>query len=353
MSRTPLFNKHVAAGGRMVDFAGWEMPVQYTGILDEHKAVRSACGIFDISHMGEFFVRGPQAVAWLDSLFTNRVAALQIGQSQYSLMLNERGGVIDDLIVYRLDETEFLIVVNAAKIDEDAAWMKDHLVEGVQFENRSEDFAALAVQGPNSPAVFQTCLGTEMPAERNRVIKLGDCYVVTTGYTGETGFEIISPASQAESLWDKFLAAGVKPCGLGARDTLRLEMCYPLNGSDLSPEHSPLEAGLGFFVNLDKGPFIGRDILQQQKTAGVSQRLVAIKVDEKSPPIRSHYAVLAGGEKVAETTSGALAPSLGHGIAMAYLPLALAKVGQPLEIQIRDRNYKASVVKKPFYQPKT
>ncbi len=352
MSRTPLYDKHLAAGGKVIDFAGWDMPVQYTSILDEHKAVRTGCGVFDISHMGEFFVRGAGAAGWLDSLLTNRVAALEVGQAQYSLMLNDQGGVIDDLIVYRTKEAEFFIVVNAAKIEEDAAWLQAHLIEGIEFENRSDDFAALAVQGPNAPKVFESCFGVAFPAERNRVIEVGNCLVVTTGYTGEVGFEIISPAGEAEKIWDQFLAAGVKPCGLGARDTLRLEMCYPLNGSDLSPEHTPLEAGLGFFVNLEKGDFIGSEALKQQKAEGLSRRLVAIKVDEKSPPIRSHYAVLADGEKVAETTSGALSPSLGYGIAMAYLPFALAKVGQPLEIQVRDRTYKATVVKKPFYQTK-
>lgn len=336
----------------MIDFAGWDMPVQYTSILDEHKAVRTACGVFDISHMGEFFVRGAGVAAWLDFLLTNRVVALEAGQSQYSLMLNERGGVIDDLIVYRIKEMEFLIVVNASKIEEDAAWLQAHLTEGIVFEDRSDDFAALAVQGPDAPKVFEACFGRPLPAERNRVIEIGSNFVVTTGYTGEVGFEIISPAAEVGALWDGFLAAGVKPCGLGARDTLRLEMCYPLNGSDLSLEHTPLEAGLGFFVNLEKGEFIGREILANQRAAGLSQRLVAIKMDEKSPPIRSHYPVLAEGQKVAETTSGALSPSLGYGIAMAYLPFALAKVGQPLEIQVRDRSYKASVVKKPFYQAK-
>ena len=192
-----------------------------------------------------------------------------------------------------------------------------------------------------------------MPAERNRVVMSGDRFLVTTGYTGESGFEWVVPAADAEACWDKVVAAGAKPCGLGARDTLRLEMCYPLNGNDLSPDKTPLEAGLGFFVDLEKGVFVGRDALLAQKEAGLSARLVAIKVEEKSPPIRPHYAVLANGEKVGETSSGALSPSLGYGIALAYLPFGLAKVGQALEIEVRDRRYRASVVKKPFYQPKS
>jgi aminomethyltransferase len=348
--RTPLYDQHVAAGGRIVDFAGWEMPVQYTGILDEHRAVRENCGVFDISHMGEFFVSGPAAASWLEGLLTNRVAKLAIGEAQYSLLLNERGGVIDDLIVYRIGEESFLIVVNAAKISEDAAWLEARVPEGVEFADLSNEYAALAVQGPKAGEVFQTLFGQPMPADRNRVLSLGGIFVVTTGYTGESGFELVVPAGDASAWWDKVLAAGAKPCGLGARDTLRLEMCYPLNGSDLAPDRTPLEAGLGFFVDLEKGDFIGREALLAQKAAGLPLRLAAIKVEEKSPPIRPHYAVIANGEKVAETTSGALSPSLGCGIAMAYLPFALAKPGQALEIEVRDRRYRAVVVKKPFYQ---
>ncbi len=351
--RTPLYDKHVAAGGRIVDFAGWEMPVQYTGILDEHRAVREACGVFDISHMGEFFVRGDGAAAWLDSLLTNRLARLSVGEAQYTLMLNERGGVIDDLIVYRIGESEFLLVVNAAKIDEDAAWLSSHLAAGIEFENRSDDYAALAVQGPKASEVFEKTFARALPAERNRVIHWDGLFAVTTGYTGEAGFEVLVPARQAEAVWDQLLASGAKPCGLGARDTLRLEMCYPLNGSDLSPDRTPLEAGLGFFVDLEKGDFIGRDALVVQKKDGLPVRLAAILVTEKSPPIRPHYAVHADGQNLTETTSGALSPSLGSGIALAYLPFALAKVGQPLEIEVRGRRYAASVVKKPFYQQKS
>ena len=354
--RTPLYDRHVAAGGRMVDFAGWEMPVQYSGILEEHRIVREETGIFDISHMGEFFVRGPGAPAWLESLLTNRVAKLAVGEAQYTLMLNEQGGVIDDLIVYRIGDMEFLLVVNAAKIAEDAAWMHGRLVDGIAFENRSDDFAALAVQGPLAAAVFEKFAGQSLPAERNRVIELtgggGPVFAVTTGYTGERGFEVVFPAGEADAVWDSLLSAGAKPCGLGARDTLRLEMCYPLNGSDLSPDRTPLEAGLGFFVDWEKGGFVGRDALLKQKSAGLSSRLVAIRVEEKSPPIRSHYAVFSEGEKVGETSSGVLSPSLGCGIAMAYLPFALAKAGTALEIEVRGRRYRACVVKKPFYQPK-
>ncbi|OJV01581.1 MAG: glycine cleavage system protein T [Verrucomicrobia bacterium 61-8] len=336
----------------MVDFAGWEMPVQYTGILQEHSTVRTACGVFDISHMGEFFVSGAGCVPWLDGLLTNKVAALEIGRAQYSLMLNEQGGVIDDLIVYRMGEESFLIIVNAAKIDEDEAWMRKHLAPGVEFSNKSDDYAALAVQGPKSGAVYEALFGQPLPEQRNRIVVHGDIYAVITGYTGEIGFEIVVPAAKAAEYWDKVLAAGAVPAGLGARDTLRLEMCYPLNGSDLSPEHTPLEAGLGFFVDVLKGDFIGRERLLEQKSKGLTQRLSAIEVIGKCPPIRSHYNVLAFGKKVAETTSGALSPSLQKGIALAYLPIELAKIGQELEIEVRGKAYSAVVVKKPFYQPK-
>ncbi len=348
--RTPLYDAHVAAGGRMVDFAGWEMPVQYSGILDEHRAVREGVGVFDISHMGEFFVVGEGSAAWLDSLLTNRAEALKPGEAQYSLLLNERGGVIDDLIVYRLAADEFLLVVNAAKIDEDAAWMKSRLVDGVTFENRSAGFAALAIQGPGAGAVYEKLFGGPMPAGRNRVQEVGEGFVVTTGYTGEKGFEWVIPAAEAVEAWEQVLGCGAKPCGLGARDTLRLEMCYPLNGSDLSPDHTPLEAGLGFFVDFTKPQFIGKEVLLEQKTAGVTRRLCALLAMEKSPPLRPHYPVVAGGSVVAETTSGALSPSLGCGIAMAYLPVELSKPGQELAVEIRGKAFRACVQKKPLYQ---
>jgi aminomethyltransferase len=377
--RSLLYDRHVSAGGRMVDFAGWEMPVQYTSILDEHRAVRENCGVFDISHMGEFFVRGRKAAEWLDSLLTNRVAALDVGQAQYSLMLNERGGIIDDLILYRTGEQEFLLIVNAAKIDEDFAWLEGHRESPgkrlddpniPQLINCSDAYAALAVQGPRSPEIFSKVFSSGWEDRKNHIFELAGgkmkalwgsppvrrdsrAFAATTGYTGELGFEAVVPASEAGYYWDLFLAAGAKPCGLGARDTLRLEMCYPLNGSDLSPDRTPLEAGLGPFVDFGKDKFIGRNALLEQKTNGVPKKLAAIRAQEKSPPIRSHYKVFAGGKQVAETSSGALSPSLGCGIALAYLPFPLAKIGQDLEIEVRDRRYRAAVVKKPFYKPKS
>ncbi len=349
---TTLLDKHVEAGARMMDFAGWNMPVQYGGILEEYHAVRGACGVFDISHMGEFFVKGPGAAAWLDSLLTNRIANLETDHAQYSLMLNESGGVIDDLYVYRIREMEYLLIVNASKIPEDEQWMQDHITTEVTFENQSGFYSALAVQGPQAPAIFRKCFGRDLPASRNRVLELergGEAlWVATTGYTGEAGFEIVFRNQEAAGLWDALLAAGAVPCGLGARDLLRLEMAYPLNGSDLSPEHTPLEAGLGFFVDLQKGPFVGRDALVHQKESGIPKKLSAIVVDGKSPPMRSHYAVSVGEQIVAETTSGGLSPALGTSIAMAYLPTSHATPETALDIQVRGQKYPAHVIKKPF-----
>ncbi len=349
---TPLLEKHVEAGARMMDFAGWNMPVQYRGILEEYHAVRGDCGVFDISHMGEFFVKGPGASQWLESLLTNRIESLETNHAHYSLMLNEAGGVIDDLYVYRIRELEYLLIVNASKIPEDEQWMRDHFADEVTFENLSGLYSALAVQGPRAPAIFRKCFGRDLPPSRNRVLELergGEpLWVATTGYTGEAGFEIIFRNNEAAGLWDALIAAGAVPCGLGARDLLRLEMAYPLNGSDLSPERTPLEAGLGFFVDLNKGQFVGREALVQQKESGIPTKLSAVVVDGKSPPIRSHYPVVIGDEAVAETTSGGLSPALGTSIAMAYLPTQYAAPDTGLEIQVRGQSYPAHVIKKPF-----
>lgn len=350
LKQSPLLDRHVAAGARLVPFAGWNMPVQYKGILDEHRGVRESAGVFDISHMGEFFVRGETAVDWLDSMLTNKVAALGIGEGQYTLMLNERGGVIDDLLVYRIEQDAFLLVVNASKIDEDFAWLSSHAPSDVELRNESDAYAGLAIQGPKSAAIFASVFGGELPA-RNHIAALGGQaggFVARTGYTGEDGFEVFVPAAKGGETWDALLAAGAMPAGLGARDTLRLEMCYPLNGSDLSPDHTPLEAGLGFFVHLEKGDFIGKTSLLEQKGAGLSRRLAAIEVREKSPPLRSHYPVWADGKAVGETSSGALSPSLGYGIALAYLPVESAAPGSAVEIEIRGRRFPGVVVKKPF-----
>ncbi|PAW67018.1 MAG: glycine cleavage system protein T [Verrucomicrobiia bacterium Tous-C4TDCM] len=353
---SPLEALHLRLGARMVPFAGWNMPVQYTSIMDEHAAVRTATGIFDISHMGQFIVSGPGALTWLNRMLANNVAKLEVGQGQYSFLLNERGGVIDDLIVYRTAEDAFFLVVNASMIDEDFAWIAKHQPEDVAFANESALWAGMAVQGPDSPAVFEkVCPGQALPP-RNGIARFavdgGEAVVCRTGYTGEDGFEFFSPAEQGEAWFEKFIAAGAKACGLGARDTLRLEMCYPLNGNDLSPDRTPIEGCFGFFVDLEKGDFIGREVLAKQKAEGPAQKLVALEYTDKGAPPRSHYAVLdAAGNVVSELSSGVLSPSTGKGIGMAYVPAELAKIGTDFFVDVRGRQFPAKVVKKPFYKP--
>ena len=350
---SPLEAAHVALGARLVSFAGWNMPVQYTSIIDEHTAVRTRCGIFDISHMGQLIVSGPTAAAWLNGLLTNNIAKLGIGQGHYTLMLNESGGVIDDLIAYRTSETEFFLVVNASMIEEDFCWMEARLDEAVVLRNESEQWAGLAIQGPDAVKVFDAvCPGESLPAHNG--IKRTTCgsVVCRTGYTGEDGFEFFCPVEKATGYWDRFLAAGAKPCGLGARDSLRLEMGYPLNGNDLSPERTPIEAGLGFFCDLEKGDFIGRDTLARQKCEGPALKLTAICYLEKGAPPRAHYPVVSSnGEVIGELASGVLSPSLMTGIGMAYLPAEFSKIGTSLSIEVRGKLFPAEVVKKPFYKP--
>ncbi len=356
LQQTPLLAAHLCCGGRMVPFAGWNMPVQYAGITREHLAVRSGCGIFDISHMGEFFVGGTNAGAWLNRQLTNNTAKLQPGQGQYTLLLNENGGVIDDLIAYRLADDCWFLVVNASMIDEDYAWLSAQLEDGVELRNKSNDYAGMAIQGPNAAAVFAAMTKEDelVLPPRNGIAEIttlhGTIIVCRTGYTGEDGCELFCPATEGVAWWDRALAAGAVPCGLGARDTLRLEMGYPLNGNDLSPNRTPLEAGLGFFVDMEKGDFTGRAVLAAQKESGVPSKLTGIRMADKSPPPRAHYPVLSNGSSVAELCSGGVSPSLGCGIGMAYLPPALAMPGTKLEIEIRGKAWPADVVKKPFYR---
>lgn len=341
----------------MVDFGGWSMPVQYSGIIDEHLGVRSKLGVFDISHMGQFFVSGDGACAWLNRMLTNNVERLDVGECQYTFLLNERGGVIDDLITYRIAQTLYLLVVNAAKIEEDFAWMKAHLDPGVAFDNESATVAGIAVQGPNSAQLFDAFFARRYsrPA-RNQILSVeidgAIYYIARTGYTGEDGFEVFCPAERAVKSWrdilDRGAQFGIKPCGLGARDTLRLEMCYPLNGSDLSPETTPLEAGLSIFVDLQKPDFIGRNVLAEQRQSGVKRRLVPFRMRGKTPPPRAHYPVFKDNAQIAETTSGTLSPSMNIGIGMAYVPTAVARIGEEIEIDIRGRRFAATIEKKPL-----
>ena len=347
---SPLEAAHLALGAKLIPFGGWAMPVQYTSILNEHAAVRERVGAFDISHMGNVFVTGENHVAWLDRLLTNRFSELRPGEGQYTMMLNERGGVIDDLIAYRISEDEAFLVINASMIAEDVAWMEKHLESGVTLRNESDAWAGIAIQGPDASVTFSKLFPNETLPQRNGISNTaGGEIICRTGYTGEDGFEFFCPAAKGIEFFNAFIAAGVTPCGLGARDTLRLEMCYPLNGNDLSPNHSPIEAGLGFFCDLEKPDFIGRDVLIAQKQNGPVYKLTAIEVIEKGPPPRSHYPVLSeSGEVLGELSSGVLSPTLGKGIAMAYLPAAYAKIGTVLKVDVRGRQFAAVSVKKPF-----
>jgi aminomethyltransferase len=369
LRKTPLYDEHLKLGARMVPFAGWLMPVQYTSILEEHQAVRNNVGIFDISHMGQLIVNGAGARAWLNNMLTNNIEKLDVGTGQYTFLLNERGGIIDDLIVYRTGDEKFLLVVNASRADEDFAWLDRHRPKDVSQENRSADFGGVAIQGPRLAELFHTLFGknVEIPS-RNHIVDLpvngthlrqgyggqATVSVARTGYTGEDGIEVFFSATDAVKFWNAALEKGkpfgIKPCGLGARDTLRLEMCYPLNGSDLSPERNPIEAGLGFFVDLAKPNFIGRDVLLRAKEGGPREKLVPFRMKEKGPPPRPHYPVFQNGERIGEVTSGTLSPSLNWGVGMAYVSAAHATIGAQIDIEIRGQKFPATIEKKPLYK---
>jgi aminomethyltransferase len=350
--KTALYDEHVKLGARMVPFGGWLMPVQYTSIMEEHQAVRKNIGMFDISHMGQFIVEGKNARAWLNTMLTNNVEKLENGQGQYTFLLNEKGGIIDDLIVYRIADAKFLLVVNASRADEDLAWLKQHAADDVKIESRSANFGGVAIQGPRIGELF-----INLP-ERNHIVDLEiegmPISMARTGYTGEDGVEVFFRNSDAAKFWNAVLEKGkelgLKPCGLGSRDTLRLEMCYPLNGSDLSPERNPIEAGLGFFVDLTKPQFVGRDVLSKTKENGPREKLVPFKMKDKGPPPRPHYSVFGNGEHIGEVTSGTLSPSLNWGVGMAYVSTPHAKIGTQIDIEIRGQKFPATIEKKPLYK---
>ena len=372
--KTPLYDEHVRLGAKMVPFAGWLMPVQYTSIVEEHQAVRNNVGIFDISHMGQLIAEGSGARGWLNTLLTNNIEKLEVGMGQYTFLLTERGGIIDDLIVYRIGDQKFLLVVNAARTDEDFAWLQNHLKEGrsldrpsggletaasCTLENRSANFGGVAIQGPGIGDLFHALFGKDVERPpRNVIVDLPfdetTVSVARTGYTGEDGVEVFFSANDAVKLWNAALEKGkplgIKPCGLGARDTLRLEMCYPLNGSDLSPERNPIEAGLGFFVDLSKPNFIGHDALLKTKEIGPREKLVPFRMKEKGPPPRPHYSVFHNSERIGEVTSGTLSPSLNWGVGMAYVSAAHAKIGAQIDIEIRGQKFLAIIEKKPLYK---
>jgi len=373
LKRTALFSAHQKLGARLIDFGGWEMPVQYTSIVDEHNAVRNAAGMFDISHMGEVTVSGAAAVEFLNRILTNDIRKLTPGLGQYTLMCNEQGGVIDDLYAYQLSAGVYLLVINASRIDPDVAWLKAQHEkfsgrDDVRLTDASHNYSAVAVQGPRVKDFIDAVIpGASVSAMRvPRVTDLkkneiggfkfgnGSVLVSRTGYTGEDGFEIVGEAGAIMSVWDKILQAGaahgVKPCGLGARDTLRTEVCYPLYGHELDEQTTPIEAGVGFFVALDKGDFNGRSVLADQKAKGAKKKLVAFRMADRSAPPRPHYPIWVDGANAGVVTSGTQSPSLNAGIGMGYVPPASAGPGTKLEIEIRGKRFAAVVVKKPIYK---
>ena len=373
LKRTPLFAAHQRSNARLIDFGGWEMPVQYSSIVDEHLCVRRAAGIFDICHMGEVFVSGPSAEAFLNQTLTNDIRKLTVGQGQYTLMCNERGGVIDDLYAYRTGEQEYLLIINASRIEVDVAWLNERWsntphAEGDSLIDLSEQSGAVAIQGPQTPGLLDqmfhsaaeggTLVSKPSELKKNQIARFkfeGDCvWVARTGYSGEDGFELVTKAEKIEAIWDKALALGhtfcLQPCGLGARDTLRTEMCYPLYGHELDENTSPIEAGVGFFVSLEKGEFVGRSVLAEQKANGPAKKLVAFKMTGKSAPPRPHYLIVVGGQSVGEVVSGTQSPSLNLGIGMGYVPPVHAAVGTEIGIEIRGKVAPAVVVAKPVYK---
>jgi aminomethyltransferase len=357
LKRTPFYEIHRALGAKIVPFAGYEMPVQYpTGITAEHKAVRDQCGLFDVSHMGEFIVSGPQAAEFVSYVTTNDVAKLVVGQVHYSTILNDRGTIEDDCLVYRFGD-RFMMVVNASNIDKDFIHISRHLTSfDAQLDNKSDDVALLALQGPDAVRILQPLTQTDLSTIGYYHFTEGSvagcpAIISRTGYTGEDGFELYFDNRYAAALWEALIGTGkVTPCGLGARDTLRLEMGMALYGNDIDDTTTPLEANLGWLVKLAKGDFVGRDALVRQKEAGVSRKLVGFVPDDKRSIARHGYPVLFDGAPSGEVHSGTMSPSLGYPIGTCYLPTASAKEGAPVEIDIRGKRVPASVVKMPFYK---
>jgi aminomethyltransferase len=375
LKRTPLFETHKKLGGRLIEFGGWEMPVQYAGIVSEHHAVRRAAGLFDVSHMGKVMVSGSGAEGFLNQTLTNDVRKLAPGMGQYTLMCNERGGVIDDLYAYRLDPEEFLLIINASRADADWDWIQQRYdrtqVPGaIALRNVSSQPGILALQGPRAADCMKRTLAdgsiggalvghpTALAKNQAGVFLFSGAPIITarTGYTGEDGFEMIAPSEVLVALWEGLMAAGsqcnLQPVGLGARDTLRTEACYPLYGHELNEETTPIEAGLGFFVSLEKD-FVGRSVLAAQKSGGTGKKCVAFKMAGKSAPPRPHYPIWSpgpGGSMIGEVTSGTQSPSLETGIGMGYVPPSCAAPGTAIEIEIRSQRAQAVVQTKPLYR---
>ncbi|HVB97025.1 MAG TPA: glycine cleavage system aminomethyltransferase GcvT [Chloroflexota bacterium] len=358
LKKTPLYAEHVRLHGRMVPFAGWAMPVQYGGILSEHRAVRESVGIFDVSHMGELEVSGPAAEAFLQRLTVNDLSALAGDSSQYSCILRPDGGILDDIVIYRLAD-RFVVVVNASNVDKIAEWFTDHAQSGADVRNVSDETALIAVQGPLAVETVQSLAASDVstiPRFGIRPGTIGDvpCSISRTGYTGEDGFEIFCGANHAVAIWNAILnnpVRPVQPCGLGARDTLRLESGKLLYGHDMDESNNPLEAGLNFILKFEKGDFVGRAALLRVQERGPAQRLVGFEMVGRGIP-RAGCPVESVGRQVGRVTSGSYVPTLDRNLGMAYVEPTLTSVGQPLDVMIRERTVEAKVVKMPFYRRK-
>jgi aminomethyltransferase len=361
MKKTPLYEKHVEFKGKIIDFGGWALPVEYQGIIGEHEAVRSAAGLFDVSHMGEVRVKGPDAEKYIQKMVTNDIAPMHDFQVFYSPMCYPDGGVVDDLLIYKYDHEDYFIVINASNTDKDVRWFLDHLEGNVEVENVSDRYAELALQGPKAEMILQKLADIDL----NEIgffhfrpdVKLNgiSALVSRTGYTGEDGFEIYLEPAQAPVIWDKLLEVGKEdglvPVGLGARDTLRFEACLPLYGQEIDRDITPLEAGLGYFVKLDKEDFIGKEALVKQKEAGIPRKLVGFEMVDRGIA-RSHYEVFAEGKKIGFVTTGSFAPSIKKNIGLALIDAAYAHEGGQIEVAVRNKNLKARIIKKPFYSKK-
>jgi aminomethyltransferase len=360
MKRTPLFDRHAAAGAKLVDFTGWEMPIQYSGVVDEYHTVRTAVGLFDVSHMGRVLVDGKDGLAFLQRVTTNNVETLPSGAAHYSMVCNQAGGIKDDVFVYRLSATRFLLCVNASNHDKVFSWFCAKAPQGdVRLNDESDELAQMALQGPRSPEVLRAvcpeAAGLKPRGCMEARLVGAESVVARTGYTGEVGYELYVPASSAKAVWDALMKAGepfgIKPCGLGSRDLLRLEVGYLLYGNDIDEQTSPLEASAAFTVDLNKGDFIGSQALREQQEKGPAKRLVGFELAEKGVP-RHGMKIQAEGRDIGLVTSGNLSPRLQKGIGLGYVPTKFSEPGTSLQVDIRGRIVPAAVVKPPFYKRK-
>ena len=359
MKQTPFTDVHIGLGAKMHEFAGYNMPIEYTGILDEHTTVCNAVGVFDVSHMGEFWINGPNSLELIQKITSNDASTLRVGKIQYTSFINEKGGIIDDLLLYHMEQEKYMLVVNAGNIQKDWEWCKKQNTMGATLENASDHTALLAVQGPKATEVLQKLTNTDLTSipyyafEYGTVAGVEDVIISNTGYTGAGGFELYFYPNKGEQIWNAIFDAGkefgIKPAGLGARDTLRLEMGFNLYGNDMTEETSPLEAGLGWITKFTEGNnFIGRDALEKQKAEGVTRKLCAFTLTERGIPRHGYKIVNSADEEIGEVTSGTMSPMLKVGIGMGYVEAKYATPGTEILIKVRNKNLKAEVVKPPF-----